>query len=274
MKKLSVILLVFCLLAVACQNKQSTEDKTKIELNSDSIVIAGNWYYTEYTDSTIKYKKIYDYSWTLASLAYEVKIDSENPDSVIFKGYHEGWTSKLKMVSKYTYQTTEDKDQYWTLRFEKKGVDTKLFIKEYTSPTMAHKADPKEYELSRKTLSIKNEEFYFAKNILAGKYTDSKTNITVVLNENLDLIGIDSLNKYSIQIDSWEMVPQMDIITFYGGNFNKHVDYNWKFKDDSLILSSIISLYDNGVKTGPDVTDGDYAGAKIDKVVYRLKKIK
>ena len=70
------------------------------------------------------------------------------------------------------------------------------------------------------------------------------------------------------------MVPQMDIITFYKGDFNNRVDYNWKFIGDSLILSSIISLYDDGKTTGPDVKGGDYAGAKIDKVVYRLKKNK
>ena len=274
MKNFSLVILTFCLLTLGCQPKNSTQDKTIKELDSDSILISGKWYYTEYTDSTISERKIYDYSWTLASFAYEVKIDSENPDSVVFKGYHEGWTSKLKKVSKYTFQTTEDKDQYWTLRFEKKGEETKLFIKEYTSPTMAHKADPKEYELSRKTLNINNEELYFAKHILAGKYTDSRTNTTLLLKENLELIGIDSLNKFSIQIDPWDMVPQMDIITFYKGDFNNRVDYNWEFKGDSLILSSIISLYDDGVTTGPDVKGGDYAGAKIDKVVYRLKKTK
>lgn len=93
------------------------------------------------------------------------------------------------------------------------------------------------------------------------------------MKENLELTGNDSLNKYSIQIDPWEMVPQMDIITFYEGNYNKMAHYNWEFKGDSLILSSIISLYDNGESIGPDVKDGDYAGAKIDKVIYRLKKI-
>ena len=165
MKNLSLVILAFCLLTFGCQPKNSTQDKTTKVLDSDSILISGKWYYTEYTDSTIKERKIYDYSWTLASFAYEVKIDSENPDSVVFKGYHEGWTSKLKKVSKYTFQTAEDKDQYWTLRFEKKGEETKLFIKEYTSPTMAQKADPKEYELTRKTLNINNEELYFAKHI-------------------------------------------------------------------------------------------------------------
>ncbi|MHB9140822.1 MAG: hypothetical protein ACYC25_02985 [Paludibacter sp.] len=274
MKRFSFIILLFSLLTLGCQPKQTTQNKTKTSIISDSIDIFGKWYYTEYTDSTIKYKKIYDYSWSLASFAYEVSIDKENPDSVIFKGYHENWTSNLKKISKNIYQTG-DKDQYWTLTFEKSGNATKLHIIEFINPTFAQKADPKEYELSRKELNINNEELYFAKNIIAGEYTDSKTDKTLILKENLDLIGIDSLNKYTIQIDPWEMVPQMDIITFYEeGDNNKRTDYNWKFKGDSLILSSIISLYDNGKTTGPDVKDGDYAGAKINKVIYRLIRIK
>jgi len=271
--KLNVIILIFSLFILGCQPKQTTEDKTKTIIESDSIDIFGKWFYTEYTDSTIKNKKIYDYSWTIASIAYEVKIDKENPDSVVFKGYHEKWTSNLKKISKNQYRTG-DKDQYWTLTFEKSGNTTKLFIKEFINPTFAQKADPKEYGFIRKQLNINNEEIYFAKHIIAGEYIDSKRGKTIILKENLDLLGIDSLNKYTIQIDPWEMVPQMDIITFYEGDYNKHTDYNWKFKGDSLILSSIISVYDNGETIGPDVKDGDYAGAKIEKVIYRLKKTK
>lgn len=270
----ALLLLLFSVLTISCQPKQSTQTKVEAVIESDSIDIFGKWYYTEYTDSTIKDKKIYDYSWTLASFAYEVTIDRENPDSVVFKGYHEGWISKFKKVSKNTYQTADDKDQYWTLRFEKIGDEPKMFVKEFVNPTFSHKADPKEYELTRKNLNINNVELYFAKHILAGKYTDSKTNTTLLFKENLELLGMDSLNKYSIQIDPWDMVPQMDIISFYKGNFNDRVDYNWKFISDSLILSNIISLYDDGETTGPGVKDGDYAGAKIDTVVYRLKKIK
>jgi|GEM_PF-2340733 len=270
----TLIILLLSFSIIGCHPKRSTQVNEKSVIESDSIDIFGKWYYTEYTDSTIKDKKIYDFSWTLASFAYEVRIDKENPDSVVFKGYHEGWISKFKKISKNTYQTDDDKDQYWTLRFERNGDEPKLFIKEFVNPTFAHKADPKEYELTRKTLNINNEELYFAKHILAGKYTDSKTNTTLSLKENLELLGIDSLNKYSIQIDPWNMVPQMDIISFYKGDFNNRVDYNWKFIGDSLILSNIISLYDDGETTGPDVKGGDYAGAKIDTVVYRLKKIK
>lgn len=273
MKKISLIVLALSLLNISCHRKNKIQDKTKLNLESSSINVFGKWYYTEYTDSTIKQKKIFDYSWSLASFAYEVKIDKGNPDSVTFKGYHEGWTSRLRKISNNTYQAG-DKDQYWTLRFQKLGSETKLYIKEYINPNFANKADPKVYELTKKELNMYNEGLYFAKHIIAGEYIDQQTNKKLILKENFNLIGVDSLNKYEIQIDPWDMVPQMDIITFYEGDYNRRTDYNWEFKDRLLILSSIISLYDNGEITGPDVIGGDYAGAKKDKVIYRLKKIK
>jgi hypothetical protein len=111
-------------------------------------------------------------------------------------------------------------------------------------------------------VTLDNEEKYFAKNILAGKYYDSISNITLILKDNLDLEGLDSLDKYSIQIDPWEMVPQMDIINFYDSNREKYKSYNWKFENDVLILSSIIDLYNDGERIGEDITaeTGDYAG--------------
>jgi len=282
MNKFNLIIVVFLLLFCGCQRKQTTQSKVvnasktdSIETITefDSIDIYGKWYYTEYTDSTIQHKKIYDYSWTLASFAYEIIIDKENPDSVVFKGYHEGWTEKLEKNSDNTYRVG-DENWNWTLRFEKLGNTTKLYVKQYINPTYAQKADPKEYVLTKKNLHIDNEELYFTKHIISGKYIDSYTGSTLILKENLELIGVDFYNKYSILIDFWEMVPQMDIITFYEGNYNKMTHYNWEFKGDSLILSSIISLYDNGETIGPDVKNGDYAGAEIDKVIYRLKRIK
>jgi len=167
MKAISLLVLLPILLTMSCRNRQSVQENPKNE--SDNVDIFGNWYYTEYTDSTIKEKKIFDYSWSLASFAYEVKIDRKNPNIVAFNGYHESLTSNIKKISKNTYQTTDDKDQYWTLRFVNNGKDTKLYIKEYVNPKFAQKADPKEYVLSRKKVNLKTEELYFAKHIITTK---------------------------------------------------------------------------------------------------------
>ena len=303
MKKFKLIILLLSLLILSCQRKQTKQNKiaTSIEsiivdIESDSIDIFGKWYYTEYTDSTIKYRKIYDYSWSIASFAYEITIDKENPDSATFKGYHEWWTGKLEKISDYVYRYGSD-DWHWILRFEKSGNITQLYVKHYVDPKYTQEADPNEYVLTKKDLFvgnkslnfseritfsvfsglriIDNEELYFAKHIIAGEYIDIDTERKIIFKENLELIEIDSFNRYSIHIDFWEMVPQMDIISFYEGeDYNKINHYNWEFKGDSLILRSIIPLYNDGETIGPDVKYGDYWGAKIDTVFYRLKKIR
>jgi len=166
MNKFNLIIVVFLLLFCGCQRKQTTQNKVENTLKADSIEtttefdcndIYGKWYYTEYTDSTIKHKKIYDYSWSLASYAYEVTIDKERPDSVVFKGYHEGWTEKLKKISNNTYRVGEE-NWHWILRFEKLDNITTLYIKQYINPTYAQKADSREYVLTKKInlLATKN----------------------------------------------------------------------------------------------------------------------
>ena len=160
------------------------------------------------------------------------------------------------------------------MTFVRNQKDYKLQVQEYRDASFKQKADPTVYNLYKAQVTLDNEELYFAKNIIAGKYFDSISNITIILKSNLELVGIDSLDKYSIQIDPWEMVPQMDIITFYDNNREKYKSYNWRFENDILILSSIIDLYNDGERTGEDITaeTGDYAGSKTDKIQYRFKR--
>jgi hypothetical protein len=220
-------------------------------------------------------KKIFDYSWSLASYAYEVSIDKNNKDSITFRGYHEYWKTSLKKVSENTYHAGEG-DQYWVLTFTDFGINPKLQIHEYRDSSFKQKADPTVYELIRKNLKIDNEELYFAKNIIAGEYYDSISNATIVFENDLDLTGIDSLNKYSIQIDPWDMVPQMDILRLYNRDNNTYQSYNWRFEGNYFILSSIFDLYNDGERTSRDISPefGDYAGSEIDSIAFRLIKKK
>jgi hypothetical protein len=274
MRHATILIFFLILIFSNCKNRDS-----KYEYNADSkidtsgviksvdlqsIDIYGNWFLPEYTDSTIKYKKVYYFSveFPIAMFGYEISITKS--DSVIFRGYHDGGKYALEYISKNKYRAG-DKNQYHTLTFVKDKVGSKLIVKEFVDPKMAFKADPKEYSFYRKDLSVGIEGSYFVRNILAGDYVDIKTKAKLVLKDNLELLGVDSLNRYSIETDPWGMVPQMDIIYFYYGDYNKHASYNWRFEDDYLILSSIINLYDKG---------GDYDGAKVDKEVYRLRKKK
>lgn len=261
----------FIVLLIGCNENQPTNINSG---GKDSIPnIYGTWVYTEYTDSTIVHRKIFDYSWTNASFAYLIKLDKTKPDSCIFQGYHEGWTGSFRKVSPDRYMSG-DTMQYWLLNFINSGKEIILEVQEYRHKSFKQKADPTIYIYHKKSVEIKNEEYYFAKHILAGKYGDPVTTKTIILNTDLSLSGMDSADHYSIQIDPWEMVPQMDIITFYSDKNTYRKMYNWKFEEDYLVLSSITEIYDNGKETGPNIKDGDYAGAVINEVVKRLKKIK
>lgn len=274
MKYASILIFFLILLFSNCTNRDSKlkaladckKDTSEIikSVDSQSADICGNWFLPEYTDSTIKYRKVYFYSveFPIAMFGYEISITKS--DSVLFKGYHDGGKYALEYISKNKYRAG-DKNQYRTLTFVKDKGGSKLIVKEFVDSKMAFKADPIEYTFYRKDLSIGIEESYFARNILAGDYEDVKTKAILVLKDNLELIGVDSLNRYSIETDPWEMVPEMDIIHFYYGNYKKHASYNWRFEGDYLLLSSIINLYDK---------DGEYDGAKVDKEVYRLRKKK
>ena len=265
-----LISIFFILLLIGCTENQSTNSNFG---GNDSIPnIYGTWVYTEYMDSSIVYRKIFDYSWTIASYAYLIKLDEAKPESCIFHGYHETWTSSFRKVSPYSY-LSGDTMQYWSLNFKNIEKELILEVQEHRHKSFKQKADPIIYIYHKKNIEVNNEELYFAKHILAGNYYDSVTTKNIILSTDLGLSGIDSADHYSIQIDPWEMVPQMDIITFYSDKTSYRKILNWKFEENYLVLSSITDIYDNGKEKGPKVNDGDYAGSVINEIVKKLKKI-
>ena len=180
-----LIILTSITLTISCQSGQSSNEKSNISSDSLNLDIYGKWYYTTYTDSTIKYKKIFDYSWSIASFAYEITIDKNNPDSVNLRGYHETWKMPLKKISDSIYHAADSEEQYWILTFVRNQKDYKLQVQEYRDASFKQKADPTVYDLYKAQVTLDNEELYFAKNIIAGKYFDSISNITIILKSNL-----------------------------------------------------------------------------------------
>ncbi|MDR0825847.1 MAG: hypothetical protein LBM72_01105 [Mycoplasmataceae bacterium] len=272
----NLIFLSIAVLLITCAN--STENKTLIPNSTNNneptpqIDIAGIWYYSNYIDSTIIYKKIYDYSWSIASFGYKIIIN--NTDSLIFHGYHEGAILPIHEISDNKYRVGINEQQYWILNFTRHNGISKLEVQEHQNALTRQQIDTNIYTFYKKNIDIDNEELYFAKSIIAGQYYDSINNDTIHFKDNLDVIGFKDFNHYTIQIDPWDMVPQMDIITLTNTT-NKHkISYNWHFEDNAFILSSLITLYyDEDGNVVEECQYCDYAGAKINKIEYRLKKI-
>jgi len=227
-------------------------------IGNKSTLPTGTWYYQAYIDSTILNKRIYKYSWSCASMAYEITIDSKIPDSCYFKGYHEEWMIKLKKVSDNVYWAG-DSLQHWILTFN--NDNSTMAMKEYYVKSLEENLDPRTYLFQKRNEEIKDIKKYFIKNILSGVYKDSIREIT--LTDNNKIRGLDSASTFDIELDFWEMVPQMDLIYFKDNN-DKTTRYNWTFIDNKLILKAVHDIYKNE----------DWDGGVADSIVYKLEKIK
>jgi hypothetical protein len=233
---------------------------------TSSAIPSGIWYYVAYTDSTIIHKSIFKYSYTCASFAYQITIKSDKPDSVHFIGYHEQAVLPLIKKDEFTYWAGNE-IQHWVLNY---NVDFSEFtLKEYMNPTYANKPDPRVYLFTRaKNKVIYNISEHFSSFIFKGKYVNDS--LEIVLSDSLlnsdgyndfyEVIGFENYKSYSIAIDFWEMIPQMDLINFYDEKGNV-TSYNWTFEE--LVLRSVQILFE----------DGDFVGGKATDVVYRFRRM-
>ncbi|MBN8567980.1 MAG: hypothetical protein J0M25_14760, partial [Flavobacteriales bacterium] len=246
MKHLFTLLVLTFILGCNNPDKRSNDTTTSFSLQT------GVWYYKGYIDTTILTKKIYDYSWTCASFAYEITIDSNNPDSCYFKGYHEESMLPLKRINDKTYHVGDNSRQYWILTLDN---NSEMTMKEYRDKSFSQTADPHSYSFEKKKETINDLKKYFVKNILSGVYRDSLREIT--LTDNYEIIGLDSLSSFDIELDFWEMVPGMDLIYLKSKNDNV-VRYNWTFNNNELTLKNVHDIY----------KDGDWDGGIADTIVY------
>jgi hypothetical protein len=248
---LKLIILVF-ILGCDNPNKHNTETTTSF------IPPTGVWYYKGYIDSTILTKKIFDYSGTCASFAYEITIDRKYPDSCYFKGYHEKWMLPFKRINDNSYHAGGDTTQYWILTFDNNSAMT---LKEYRDKSFRQASDPRSYTFEKKNERINDLREYFVKNILSGVYRDSLRELT--LTDNYKIIGLETLSSFDIELDFLDMVPQMDLIYFKNKNDNV-VRYNWEFNKNELTLKKVHDIY----------KEGDWEGGVADTIVYKFEKIK
>jgi hypothetical protein len=250
-----VINSIFILALVSCTNIQKNDKK------SNDKFLEGKWYYTAYIDSTVLNKRIHDYSWTVASLSYEVTFDNTNPDSCYFKGYHEETMMPLKKVGDNQYWAG-DSIQHWTMTFENRKGTMIMEMNEYMDKSYSQKADPRTYYFEKRNEISEDIKTYFSRNIFKGIYKDSIREIE--FKDNFQVTGIDSATTFDVVLDFWEMVPQMDLIYFVEKDGKNATRYNWTFTDDKLILKTVQDKYN----------DGDFDGGVADSTVCVLQKVK
>lgn len=267
------ILIISVTVFVACSKQTDKQESTdhiteEIQERSTGGLPNGNWHYTAYTDSTIYHKSVFRYSWSCASFAYQIIYDRSNSDSIKFIGYNEQVTLPLTKKDENTYWAG-DTIQHWILKFSRDY--SQLNMLEYIDPSYANKADPKTYNFKLTEKKITRLSKHFVSNIFKGSYINDT--LRIELTDNLkksepftdyyELNGFGDYQTYSIVINFFEMVPQMDLINFYDkrGAFVKQ--YHWKFNNEELFLFNVQEIYDEG---------GDFSGGKPTDVAFILKR--
>jgi hypothetical protein len=225
------------------------------ELPSGSLV--GTWYYTLFTDSTLKYKKIYDFNNLLPAYSYELIFEKERTDSVYLKGYWGENFEKLKKVKPSAYIIEYDERRHDSIITMKQGDNLVIDYKK-----QEYDPDPKKIKWEdnlfyKKELKIEDIEKYFAKNIFSGTYIDIDRKKKVTFYDSLTVSGIDAAKSFHISMGRYEYYDHMDILLLKD-------QYHWKFSKDSLILIEAFPFEDNG---GP-------AGFNLGKIKYRFVKKK
>ena len=222
----------------AIVNEEVYDKKTKMSFGN----LEGSWFQTDYIDSTIKYRKIFDYIDNLSRDRYEITFNDRKPDTAYIIGYWEEHFVKLTKLSDSQYIIYGD-----TLNLVKRG---KIDILEYIQI-----GKPKKL-YSKRDLNITDVKKYFAKNIFSGKYHDIDRNKKVIFNDDFSITGIDTVTSYSLSDGISEYSDGMDLLSLKGLSDS----FNWRFIGDTLILQKAISVED---ENGP-------AGYKLGAIKFRL----
>jgi hypothetical protein len=252
---------ISAIILIKCTNPTTninTETNTNSNLNIDkknSLIPAtsfgnleGTWFYSNYIDSTIKYKKIFDYIDYLSRDRYEISFSNEKPDTAFFKGYWESNYWKIQKVNENTYMTYGD-----TLKLIKMG---EIYVLNYIP--YSEKNSGKKYYYFKKDLSIPDIKEYFAKNIFTGKYHDIDRNKEVIFKDDFSINGLDKITSYLLSEGTSEYSDGMDILSLKG----LQGFYHWRFDNDTLILQRAYPIEDDN---GPK-------GFELGEIEYKLKK--
>lgn len=206
--------------------------------------LEGFWFYSDYIDSTIKNKKIFDYIDDLSRDRYEITFSDKRPDTAFIKGYRESYFVKLTKLSDNQYMIYGD-----TLQLvSRDGQD----ILEYIQPEKPKKI------YTKKDLKITDIKKYFAENIFSGVYHDIITNKKVIFSSDFSITGLEKVTSFRLSDGISEYSDGMDILSFKGlSGF-----YGWQFNGDTLIINEAFSVED---ENGP-------AGFKLGEVKFTLIK--
>jgi hypothetical protein len=203
--------------------------------------LEGTWFYSNYIDSTIINKKIYDYIDYFPRDRYEITFRDDKPDTAFVKGYWESYYIKLTKVGENTYKTYGD-----TLQLIKLGDTYVLnYITEY---------EEKKCYFIKKDIVISDIKEYFAKNIFSGEYYDMDRNKKVIFHDDFSITGIDKVTSYWLSEGFSEYSDGMDILSLNG----LRSFYYWRFNRDTLILQRAYPVEDDGGPNGFELGEVDF----------------
>lgn len=275
-----LIIITLVLLGCGCNPKSNGNHKIAKSIDSISLNTGNNqsnkdidpkdmngiWELSFYPDSCIIDKKIFKYSLSAASIAYQIVI--ENSDSCLFIGYHESWYSPLRKIDSITYQTTEDNRDYFTLKFLTENNSIYLYLDQYSDAKKINiwGTDRHKNKFNKTDKKIDSIEDFLVANLFVGTYKDKITNKEVKFTSDFKILGSEKFNHYKVVLD-WEdnLAPNDAIYLTNIKNQNEAANmFYWEIKDNNLIIKKLEIL---------SSVENETIRSTISDVVLDLEKI-
>lgn len=241
------IVLLHCICGLDCCSQIADKEQN---------LLYGKWIASEYVDSTVTNKSIYEYSRGFASTAYALEIDTSF--NCYMKGFHEECDVPMIEWNEESAQFSFDAEQIWHVELVNKDM-LKLFMT-YRGKT----SKPEYFRRSMDDLSSDISE-YFMKEIFSGDYLNLGNNKMVHISDCGEVDNLDSIKKCEIVVDFWDNpVGDFDMIYLQKTNsYNIEYLYNWSFKADTLFINFLDITVDDD--------SGFYQGI-VNKLAYKLLK--
>lgn len=246
MMRNTILILITCIL-LGCNSRQGKTkfELTNTELNDSKSNLNGIWGLNNYFNKILSDKEIAKHrvqapSWF--AILLEIKNDS-------ITSY--GSITELKEKLNHNSDTLTIFESFGGKYALIKKSD-KLHLKQYKSQdtidsityTFSKRNDLKILlENQKRVYGISNNiTTYFNEKLVSGTYYNLNNNEMVTFEKNGELKNFNGFDKYEVRNYFGTLHPHknLDVITLTDSKQNTYKQFNWKFKDDKLILTEFI----------------------------------
>ena len=253
-------------LTFSLEGQSSVTEKAKFDLN-------GIWGLTNYFDSIIANKELAKYRLQPPTW-FGILLQIKNDSLISFGSLIE--TNQTINLNSDTLTYFDSYGGKWNLIRQENHLLLKQFPNQTNGDSTIY-TYRKRKDLDFMTQNMNkihkigdNVTTYFNTSLLSGKYKSSAQGKIIEFHEDGSLIGLDGYDKYEIRNYFGTLHPygNLDVITFFESKTNKYKEYNWKFKDEVLILTELVNetiVYDGETIVTDNFTLG-VEGFKLSRI--------